>query len=309
MSEPWWLDAERTRPIKVTGGIQINSTRGSVARTWWSKRFLSVLEQIGVGGRMARGRAYARQGQIISLDVDTGGAVAAVQGSRPRPYAVRVGVSAFGKAEWAEVAQAMVADASLTAALLAGEMPHEIEDVFTRVGLSLFPASARDLALDCTCPDQAVPCKHLAAVCYVLAEEFDRDPFGMLAWRGQGRDDLLAALRRIQAGSGQAGSGRVGPGQEAAGGPADQGFSPARPGLDVPGPPLEECLDGFWSPGLSPARLRALATAPDTAAPSLLLRMFPPPPVTVRRQDLADVLAPAYQRLGADDAGGSSEPA
>ena len=143
VSQPWWLDAAQTRPIKVTGGIQINSTRGSVARTWWSKRFLAVLEQIGVGGRMARGRAYARQGQIISLDVDTGGAVAAVQGSRPRPYAVRVGVSAFGKAEWVEVAQAMVADASLTAALLADEMPHEIEEVFTRVGLSLFPASAR----------------------------------------------------------------------------------------------------------------------------------------------------------------------
>ena len=161
MSEPWWLDAEQTRPIKVTGGIQINSTRGAVARTWWSKRFLSVLEQIGVGGRMARGRAYARQGQIIALDVDTGGAAAKVQGSRPQPYAVRVGVSAFGKAEWAEVAQVLVADASLTAALLAGEMPHEIEDVFTRVGLSLFPASARDLALDCTCPDQAVPCLSL----------------------------------------------------------------------------------------------------------------------------------------------------
>jgi len=63
MSEPWWADAAATRPIRVTGGIQINSTRGVVARTWWSKRFLSVLEQIGVGGRMARGRAYARQGQ------------------------------------------------------------------------------------------------------------------------------------------------------------------------------------------------------------------------------------------------------
>jgi hypothetical protein len=104
MSEPWWADAAATRPIRVTGGIQINSTRGAVARTWWSKRFLSVLEQIGVGGRMARGRAYARQGQIVSLDIDAGGAMAKVQGSRPRPYAVRVGVPAFGKAEWAEVA-------------------------------------------------------------------------------------------------------------------------------------------------------------------------------------------------------------
>jgi hypothetical protein len=75
----------------------------------------------------------------------------------------------------------------------------------------------------------------------------------------------------------------------------------------VPAPPLEECLDGFWSPALSPARLRALATAPDAGAPDLLLRMFPPPPVTVRGQDLADVLAPAYQRLAADDADNPGE--
>ena len=65
---------------------------------------------------------------------------------------------------------------------------------------------------------------------------------------------------------------------------------------------LEECLDGFWSPGLSLARLRALATAPDTSAPDLLLRMFPPPPVKVRRGDLADVLAPTYQQFAADAA-------
>jgi uncharacterized Zn finger protein len=151
--------------------------------------------------------------------------------------------------------------------------------------------------MHCSCPDWGVPCKHLAAVCYVLAEEFDRDPFGMLAWRGKGRDELLTALRRIQA----AGS--------AAPGGAGQAAGTARParatqdGLDVPAPPLEECLEGFWSPGLSPARLRVLATAPGSAAPDLLLRMFPPPAIQVRGKDLADVLAPAYQRLAADDTG------
>ena len=146
-----------------------------------------------------------------------------------------------------------------------------------------------------------MPCKHLAAVCYVLAEEFDRDPFGMLAWRGKARDELLATLRQIQAsgpGPGQAGPGQAGPGREA---PADDPARPHRDSLDVPAPPLEECLDGFWSPGLSPARLRALAAAPAAAAPDLLLRMFPPPPVTVRGQDLADVLTPAYERLAADE--------
>jgi uncharacterized Zn finger protein len=118
----------------------------------------------------------------------------------------------------------------------------------------------------------------------VLAEEFDRDPFGMLAWRGKDRAELLAALRRIQ-------------------GAAESGGNAApRGGLDVPAPPLGECLDGFWSPGMSPARLRALAAVPDAAAPDLLLRMFPPPPVQVRGKDLADVLALAYQRLAAGTA-------
>jgi uncharacterized Zn finger protein len=137
--------------------------------------------------------------------------------------------------------------------------------------------------MHCNCPDWGMPCKHLAAVCYVLAEEFDRDPFGMLAWRGKDRAELLAALRRIQGSPDRAGA------------PAE------RDALDVPAPPLAECLDGFWSPGLSPARLRALATAPNSAAPDLLLRMFPPPPVQVRKQDLADLLAPAYQRLADPD--------
>ena len=91
--------------------------------------------------------------------------------------------------------------------------------------------------------------------------------------------------------------------QDVATGAAEPGGPAAtsRGTLDVPAPPLAECLDGFWSPGLSPARLRALAAAPGAAAPDLLLRMFPPPPVQVRGKDLADVLAPAYQRLAADD--------
>jgi uncharacterized Zn finger protein len=200
----------------------------------------------------------------------------------------------------------LASQALFRAKLLAGEMPREIEEVFAECGTPLFPRSPADLDMHCSCPDWEVPCKHLAAVCYVLAEEFDRDPFGMLAWRGKARGELLAALRLIQAGPGQ-----VSPVQDTAD-PAAEPARPRRGSLDVPAPPLEECLDGFWSPGLSPARLRALATAPDTAVPGLLLRMFPPPPVTVRRQDLAEVLAPAYQRLGADDAGdadGSGGPA
>ena len=324
-----WEDWPPSRPIRVDGGIRARSKRGAIGEQWWSRRFISVLESYGMSGRLARGRSYARAGQVLDFELSQGKVTARVQGSRVRPYQVRIGVLPLTTAQWRRVQDRLASQALFRAKLLAGEMPREIEEVFAECGTPLFPRSPADLDMHCSCPDWEVPCKHLAAVCYVLAEEFDRDPFGMLAWRGKARDELLAALRLIQAGPGQSGPGQAGPGQSGRGqagsgqegpgqagpgreAPADDPARPHRDSLDVPAPPLEECLDGFWSPGLSPARLRALATAPDTAVPGLLLRMFPPPPVTVRRQDLAEVLAPAYQRLGADDADhadGSGEPA
>ena len=263
----WWRDAEPSRPRKVEGGIQINSTRGQVARTWWSQRFLSVLESLGVGGRLSRGRSYARAGQIVSLDIDVGGAVAQVQGSRPQPYQVRLGVPAFGKAEWAAVAQALTDDASYAAALLNGEMPRDIERVFEAVGLSLFPANARDLAMDCSCPDYAVPCKHLAAVCYVLAERFDADPFQILAMRGRHRDALLEELRSRR--------------------------SAAPP--PVYGEDLSEAMDRFWVAGDLPEQLAGPRTPPDA-----LLDQVPPFPIEIRGEQVAELLRPAYRALGTE---------
>jgi uncharacterized Zn finger protein len=285
-----WEDWPPARPIRVEGGIKARSKRGAIGEQWWSRRFISVLESYGMSGRLARGRNYARAGQVLDFQLAQGKVTARVQGSRVRPYQVRIGVLPLTTAQWRRVQDRLASQALFRAKLLAGEMPHEIEEVFAECGTPLFPRSAADLDMHCSCPDWGVPCKHLAAVCYVLAEEFDRDPFGMLAWRGKARDELLAALRQIHARSAGAGAG-----QDASAAGA------ARLGLDVSAPPLEECLDGFWSPGLSPARLRALATAPDVAAPDLLLRMFPPPVVRVRGKDLADVLAPAYEQLAADD--------
>jgi uncharacterized Zn finger protein len=292
-----WDSWPPARPIRVDGGIKARSKRGAIGEQWWSRRFIGVLESYGMSSRLARGRSYARAGQVLDFELSQGKVTARVQGSRVRPYQVRIGVLPLTTAQWRRVLEKLASQALFRAKLLAGEMPHEIEEVFGECGTPLFPRSAADLDMHCSCPDWGVPCKHLAAVCYVLAEEFDRDPFGMLAWRGKGRDELLTALRRIQG---------------AAGAPPEPGrpAGSSRVALDVPAPPLAECLDGFWSPGLSPARLRALATAPGSAAPDLLLRMFPPPPAQVRGRDLTDVLTPAYQRLAApDDPGpGPGEP-
>ena len=270
MSGRWdsWEEWPPARPIRVEGGIKARSKRGAIGEQWWSRRFIGVLESYGMSGRLARGRSYARAGQVLDFSLSQGKVTARVQGSRVRPYDVRIGVLPLTTAQWRRVQERLASQALFRAKLLAGEMPHEIEEVFTGCGTPLFPRSATDLDMHCSCPDWSVPCKHLAAVCYVLAEEFDRDPFAMLAWRGKARDELLAALRTPDTGA-----------------------------ADPPAAPLD--LADFWNARLSPARLRLLSAPAGSPAPDLLLRMFSPPPVRVRGQDLADILSQAYQRLAA----------
>jgi len=298
------------RPIPVDGGIKARSKRGSIGERWWSRRFIAVLESYGMSGRLQRGRSYARKGQVLEFELRQGRVTARVQGSRPQPYKVSIGVLPLTTPQWREVERRLASQALFRAKLLAGEMPAEIERVFADCGTPLFPRSAADLDMRCSCPDWEVPCKHLAAVCYVLAEAFDDDPFGMLAWRGRGRDELLAVLR--QAGP-RPGAGPAGPAGSAAGSPAAAGALAAAEGADdasatrtvladITGPPLARSLADFWSPTLSQARLRALAAPPaTTVVPDLLLRMTDPPPLTVRGKDLREVLTPAYEQLTTDD--------
>ena len=293
---------ESSRPIPVDGGIRAKSKRGVIGERWWSRRFIAALESYGMSGRLQRGRNYARRGQVIEFELRQGRVTARVQGSRPQPYKVSIGVLPLTTRQWREVERRLASQALFRAKLLAGEMPAEIERVFADCGTPLFPRSAADLDMRCSCPDWEVPCKHLAAVCYVLAEAFDDDPFGMLAWRGRGRDELLAALR--QAGPRHsAGTDAGAPAAASASAAAEGAASATRDVLaDITGPPLARSLADFWSPTLSQARLRALAAPPAmTVVPDLLLRMTDPPPLTVRGRDLRDVLAPAYAELAADD--------
>ena len=296
MNDRYFRWADASGPIAVEGGIKARSKRGAIGERWWSRRFIEVLESYGTGmsGRLQRGKNYARRGQVIEFSLAAGKVAARVQGSRPQPYQVTITVAPLTTAQWNEVESRLAAQALFRARLLAGEMPAEIERVFADAGTPLFPESARDLTMHCNCPDWGVPCKHVAAVCYVLAEAFDDDPFAMLAWRGRARADLLAALR----GKGAGRAAGLAPSDRPA--RALEGDSPARAALaDVTGRAIEESLTDFWSPGLSQARLRAVPPSPVTP-PDLLLRVSEPPPVEVRGQSLHDLLAPAYVRLTGD---------
>jgi uncharacterized Zn finger protein len=181
-------------PREAKGGIRAANKRGRFGESWWAQRWIAVLESFNIGGRLARGRNYARRGQVLSIDIGKGCVEARVQGSRPAPYAVSIKVRPLSPAEWKRLAGQLSTQAIFLAKLLAGEMPRDIETAFRGAGLSLFPEKATELSTECSCPDWSNPCKHVAAVYYLLGEDFDRDPFLIFRLRGVDRGEFLEML-------------------------------------------------------------------------------------------------------------------
>lgn len=195
----WWPPA--SKPIAVEGGVTARSKRGNIGDTWWSRRFITVLESFGIGSRLQRGKRYARAGQVLSLEIVPGQVRASVQGSRSKPYRVFIETGILTDSEWRSIEEIMASRAVFLATLLSGEMPEEIEEAFVEASTTLFPASDDDLVSACSCPDWENPCKHVAAVFYLMAESFDDDPFLIFAWRGRDKERLLAELRARRRGS------------------------------------------------------------------------------------------------------------
>jgi hypothetical protein len=195
--DPWnssWQDYGASTPRRVDDGIATRKKRGAMAETWWSSRLVQLLATYGLGGRMERGRRYARQGQLVSFDVQPGVVLARVQGSRPEPYAVRVHFAPLTAEEWRAVQDEIESTLHVPARLLAGEVPPELEEIFDDAEVDLLPRHWADLTAACSCPDWGNPCKHIAAVLYVLADRLDDDPWLLLLWRGRTRDEVLAHL-------------------------------------------------------------------------------------------------------------------
>ena len=199
MARGWGYDdynyfPQPSRPLQAKGGIKAQSKRGTFGESWWAKRWIAVLEGFDIGSRLERGRSYARRGQVLSIDINKGLVKAKVQGSRPTPYSVEIKLNVLSTVNWQQLAAVLSRQVIFTAKLLAGEMPQDIEQAFTDAGLSLFPTQLKDLQTECSCPDWSNPCKHIAAVYYLLGEEFDRTPFLLFTLRGMNREELVRLL-------------------------------------------------------------------------------------------------------------------
>ena len=242
-----------SRPREVKGGIKAQSKRGTFGESWWAKRWIAVLEGFDIGQRLGRGRSYARRGQVVSIAIDKGRVEARVQGSRPRPYDVTITLKTLAPGDWSNLIKALSQQAIFASKLLAGEMPQDIERVFADVGLSLFPARLRDLGTDCSCPDWSKPCKHVAAVYYLLGEEFDRDPFLLFQLRGISREELLERLSSRASSTARRQQDTSAP------------FEGER-GTHHPSEPLTSDATRFWAGGTLPSDLCGEVRVPPVAA-------------------------------------------
>ena len=173
-----------------------------IGATWWGQRWIEALERMSRDNlnRLGRGRGYARAGRVHDLRVEPGVVSAFVTGSESEPYEVTLRVAMLPPTSWQKAIEAMSKQAVFAAELIGGHMPQDIEQAFRAAGHSLFPAKQREIETDCSCPDWANPCKHVAAVHYVLGEAFDKDPFLLFELRGRTRQQVLGALSALRTG-------------------------------------------------------------------------------------------------------------
>lgn len=291
-----WGRWRRRRPLRrPSGGIEAVTARGQAfGQTWWGRSWFEALERLIDPGRLARGRSYARSGQVADLEIAPGRVTAHVHGHRAKPYTVRIKLRPLTAAEWQTVIAALASRAVFAAKLLNGEMPSGAAEVFAAAGVSLFPQHQHDLETTCSCPDFANPCKHSAAVYLLLTERFDADPFLLFTLRGRTQEKVLAALRAERGGAKPARKPSAIPVASA----SDEPFTPEPEPSEVPFVPLSQTVTDFWRARAPLEELPAGVTA--AAIPDALIRALEEPAFWSGPGHLRDHLSAVYEAVTRD---------
>lgn len=299
-------------PRRVTGGVRlqmrvapttVEASATYPGWTWASARWLRLAESHAPGDQFAEGLEYAQAGQTRTLEIKPGAISARVQGRLPAAYKTSLRLATFTHEQWEKVIAAMTQQARYAAAILSGELPANIEDLFAPHGLRLFPTDAADLSPSCNCsvftgiePAQPAPlggavpppppvrrpgvpwCKHVCCLMYLVAERLGTHPLLMLSLRGMAESDLVERLRQARALAGMQRGGAAASG-------ATPVYTPHVPLAERADQPLEEFVHDFWR-----------APDPDALA-ELDLPIAPP-----------EVSHPLLRRLGASPFAGAKFP-
>ncbi|MBW4505272.1 MAG: SWIM zinc finger family protein [Scytonematopsis contorta HA4267-MV1] len=178
------------------------------SRTWWGERFITALESFTDNNRLQRGRSYASGGKVKSFEIDLNNVTAKVRGSvnpyfgvyKEPTYNISIEITPIAKARWNEAINNLSSKASFVSRLLLNEVPENIEDAFSELGLHLLPHSRKDFKTKCSCPDSANPCKHIAGVYYLVASQLDHNPFLLFELRGLSKTELQKQLAQTPLG-------------------------------------------------------------------------------------------------------------
>ena len=171
-------------------------------RSWWGKRFIEALERFTDSARLQRGRSYAGASRIKSWHIEGHAISATIRGNvnpyfgvyKEPTYTTTIRFSPIKAEQWRRITRVLGGRAAYISRLLLNDMPENIEEPFQELGLNLLPCHRSDLETDCSCPDYANPCKHIAGLYYFIAELLDRDPFLLFEWRGLSRTELQQQL-------------------------------------------------------------------------------------------------------------------
>jgi uncharacterized Zn finger protein len=163
----------------------------AIARTWWGKSWNLNLEGYAdYSNRIGRGRSYVRHGAVLDLRIRAGLVESLVQGSRAKPYSVVINIRGIKKNIWKDMKKACAGKLDSLPELLTGKFPKALGDIFTARGRGLFP-SPKEIEFDCSCPDWAYMCKHVAATLYGIGARLDDDPSLFFKLRRVNMDDLV----------------------------------------------------------------------------------------------------------------------
>ncbi|PJC41082.1 MAG: helicase SNF2, partial [Parcubacteria group bacterium CG_4_9_14_0_2_um_filter_41_8] len=146
-------------------------------KTWWGEKWLEAFLDISYENRIPRGKSYARKGAVLNVNIKNNRIAAFVQGSRKNPYSVEIIIPEFRAAEKKSILEIIKNNGLYLSSLLARQMPEDLHQSFIDKKIYLFPRKWDDLKANCSCPDWAVPCKHIAAVICMVANEIDKNPF------------------------------------------------------------------------------------------------------------------------------------
>ncbi len=172
------------------------------SRNWWGEHFIQALEEFTDENRLKRGRSYARGGKVKSFSIQENHIKAKVRGSvnpyfgvyKEPTYNIEIEIKPIPKTKWKKAIENLSSKASIVSRLLLNEVPENIEDTFSELGLHLLPHSREDFKTSCSCPDYANPCKHISGVYYLVASQLDQNPFLLFELRGLSQAELQAKL-------------------------------------------------------------------------------------------------------------------